>query len=161
MKLEDEIMQQKGFASEYDRAVINIFFTSSWLYNLNASRLKEYGVTPEQFNVLRILRGSYPKPMMLNDISGRMLDKSSNATRLVEKLRQKGLVKREICPNNRRQVDIMITEAGLGSLTAIDNGCQEWMKSVKSLTEPEISELNRILDKLRDEPANQLAESHN
>jgi hypothetical protein len=55
----------------------------------------------------------------------------------------------------------MITEAGLGSLTAIDNGCQEWMKSVKSLTEPEISELNRILDKLRDEPANQLAESHN
>jgi DNA-binding MarR family transcriptional regulator len=99
--------------------------------------------------------------MMLNDISGRMLDKSSNATRLVEKLRQKGLVKREICPNNRRQVDIMITEAGLGSLTAIDNGCQEWMKSVKSLTEPEISELNRILDKLRDEPANQLAESHN
>lgn len=161
MKIEDEIMQQKGFPTEYDRAVVNILFTSSWLYNLNAARLKEHGVTPEQFNVLRILRGSYPKPMMLNDISGRMLDKSSNATRLVEKLRQKGLVKREICPNNRRQVDIMITESGLGILTAIDNGCQEWMKSVKNLSQAEAGELNRILDKLRDLPNNaELAGNH-
>ncbi len=161
MKLEDEILQQKGFATEHERAVVNIFYTSSWLYNLNASRLKEYDVTPEQFNVLRILRGAYPKPMMLSDISGRMLDKSSNATRLVEKLRQKGWVKREICPNNRRQVDIIITEAGLGTLTAIDNGCQEWMNSVKGLNEAEVSELNRILDKLRDQPAKATTKGHN
>ena len=142
MKIEEEIKQEKQFADEYEKGVVNILYTSSWLYNLNATRLKEYDVTPEQFNVLRILRGSYPKPMMLNDISGRMLDKSSNATRLVEKLRQKGLVKREICPANRRQVDIIITEAGLGILTAIDNGCQEWMKSIKNLTATEASELN-------------------
>jgi DNA-binding MarR family transcriptional regulator len=151
MKIEEEIKQEKQFADEYEKGVVNILFTSSWLYNLNATRLKEYDVTPEQFNVLRILRGSYPKPMMLSDISGRMLDKSSNATRLVEKLRQKGLVKREICPDNRRQVDIMITEAGLGTLTAIDNGCQEWMKSIKNLSTTEASELNRILDKMREE----------
>lgn len=161
MKLEDEIMQEKGFANEHDRAVVNILFTSGWLYNLNAARLKEHGITPEQFNVLRILRGSYPKPMMLNDITSRMLDKASNATRLVEKLRQKSLVKREICPNNRRQVDIMITEAGLGVLTAIDNGCQEWMKSIKNLSEAEVGELNRILDKMRDQPlVPESAESH-
>ena len=154
MKIEEEIKQEKQFADEYEKGVVNILYTSSWLYNLNATRLKEYDVTPEQFNVLRILRGSYPKPMMLNDISGRMLDKSSNATRLVEKLRQKGLVKREICPANRRQVDIIITEAGLGILTAIDNGCQEWMKSIKNLTATEASELNLILDKMREtEPA--------
>ena len=157
MKLEDEILQQKGFATEHERAVVNIFYTSGWLYNLNASRLKDHDITPEQFNVLRILRGAYPKPMMLSDISGRMLDKSSNATRLVEKLRQKGWVKREICPNNRRQVDIIITEAGLGTLTAIDNGCQEWMNSIKRLNEAELSELNRILDKLRDQPAKEAA----
>jgi DNA-binding MarR family transcriptional regulator len=157
MKIEDEIKQQKKFTDIYEQAVVNIFFTSGWLYNLNAARLKEYGVTPEQFNVLRILRGAYPKPMMLNEISDRMLDKSSNATRLVEKLRQKSLVKREICPSNRRQVDIIITEAGLGVLASIDNGCQEWMKSIKSLSTAEASELNRILDKLRDEvpPATQ------
>ena len=152
MKIEEEIKQQKKFTDEYERAVVNLFFTSGWLYNLNAARLKEFDVTPEQFNVLRILRGSYPKPMMLSEISGRMLDRSSNATRLVEKLRQKNLVKREICPDSRRQVDISITVAGLGTLTAIDNGCQEWMQSIKSLSKIEAKELNRILDKLRVEP---------
>jgi DNA-binding MarR family transcriptional regulator len=149
MKLEEEIKQQKQFADDYDKAVVNLFFTSSWLYNLNAARLKAHGITPEQFNVLRILRGSYPKPMMLGDISGRMLDRSSNATRLVEKLRQKKLVNREICPGNRRQVDINITDAGLGVLTAIDNGCQEWMKSVKNLSPAEAHSLNQLLEKIR------------
>ena len=152
MNIEEEIKQQKKFTDEFEKAVVNLLYTSSWLYNLNAARLKEYGVTPEQFNVLRILRGSYPKPMMLSEISNRMLDKASNATRLVEKLRQKSLVKREICADNRRQVDISITEAGLGILTAIDNGCQEWMHSVKNLGNADARELNRILDKLREEP---------
>lgn len=160
MKIEDEIKQQKKFADIYEQAVVNLFFTSGWLYNLNAARLKQYDITPEQFNVLRILRGAYPKPMMLSDITDRMLDKASNATRLVEKLRQKGLVKREICENNRRQVDILITEAGLGILTAIDNGCQEWMSSIKGLTNAEASELNRILDKLRDKPLEKAEAAH-
>ena len=150
MKIEEEIKQQKRFSDEYERATVNILFTSNYLYNLNAGRLKKYDVTPEQFNVLRILRGAYPKPIMLSEITERMLDKASNATRLVEKLRQKSLVKREICANNRRQVDILITEAGLGILTAIDNDCQEWMKSVRSLTTVEAEELNRILDKVRE-----------
>ena len=105
MGLEQEIRQEK-FGNEYEKAIVNVLFTSSWLYNLNSTRLKPYGITPEQFNVLRILRGSAPKPLMLADITGRMIDKSSNATRLVEKLRQKGFLKREICDNNRRQVDI-------------------------------------------------------
>ena len=152
MNIEEEIKQQKKFTDEFEKAVVNLLYTSSWLYNLNAARLKQHGITPEQFNVLRILRGSYPNPMMLSEISDRMLDKASNATRLVEKLRQKDLVKREICPNNRRQVDIIITEAGLGILTAIDNGCQEWMRSVQNLGNTDARELNRILDKLREEP---------
>ena len=92
MSLEQAIRQQK-FDSEFHKTAVNILFTSSWLYNLNALRLKPYDITPEQFNVLRILRGSHPKALMLADITCRMLDKNSNATRLVEKLRQKGLVK--------------------------------------------------------------------
>ncbi len=150
MKIEEEIKQQKKFADEYERATVNILFTSNYLYNLNAARLKKYDVTPEQFNVLRILRGAYPRPIMLSEITERMLDKASNATRLVEKLRQKSLVKREICANNRRQVDILITEAGLGVLTSIDNDCQEWMQSMRSLSIAEAEELNRILDKVRE-----------
>ncbi len=147
--IEEEIRQQKKFDSEHEKAAINILFTSSWLYNINAARFKKFEITPEQYNVLRILRGSYPNPLMLGDITCRMLDKSSNATRLVEKLRQKGYVKRELCPTNRRQVDIVITEKGLSLLTKIDNEAEDWYNNLKNITKSEAHELNRILDKLR------------
>jgi DNA-binding MarR family transcriptional regulator len=149
MTIEEEIKQQKKFASEFDKAVVNLIFTSGWLYNINAARLKKHGITPEQYNVLRILRGSYPKPLMLGDVTCRMLDKSSNATRLVEKLRQKDLLKRETCEKSRRQVDIRITEKGLAVLTKIDNECDSTLEALKSLSKTEAQELNRLLDKLR------------
>src|SRR6478752_10411323 len=145
MSLEQDIKQEK-FGSEFDKAAINILFTSSWLSNVNASRFKPHDITPEQFNVLRILRGSHPKAMMLADITSRMIDKSSNCTRLVEKLRQKGLVKREICEANRRQVDIIITDKGLSLLSKIDKTSEEWLKNLKAVTRQEAQELNRILD---------------
>jgi DNA-binding MarR family transcriptional regulator len=148
MSLEQEIKQEK-FGNEFEKMAINILFTASWIYNLNASRLKPLGISPEQFNVLRILRGSRPKPLMLVDITCRMIDKSSNATRLVEKLRQKGLVKREICEHNRRQVDISITDKGLGILKQIDTESESWIETLKSVTKGEAQEMNRILDKLR------------
>jgi len=128
---------------------VNILFTGSWLHSLNALRFKPFDITPEQYNVLRILRGSHPKQLMLAEISSRMIDKSSNATRLVEKLRKKGLVKREICESNRRQVDIVITDKGLSLLTKIDKTSEEWLRTLKSVTRQEAQELNRILDKLR------------
>jgi DNA-binding MarR family transcriptional regulator len=146
--IESEVKQEK-FQSEFQKAAVNILFTGSWLYNLNATFLKTFDVTPEQFNVLRILRGSHPKPMMLADITCRMIDKNSNATRLVEKLRVKGLVKREICRNNRRQVDISITDKGLTLLTKIDRSSDAWQSTLKNLTKAEAQELNRLLDKLR------------
>ena len=148
MGLEKDIKQEK-FSNEYEKAVINVLYTSSWLHNINAVRLKPHCITPEQFNVLRILRGSFPNPMMLADITSRMIDKSSNATRLVEKLRQKGLLKREICENNRRQVDISITEKGLNVLKKIDAESEEWLSTLRTISKTEAVELNRILDKLR------------
>jgi DNA-binding MarR family transcriptional regulator len=148
MSLEQDLKQER-FTNEYEKMVVNILFTGSWLANLNASRLKPFGVTPEQYNVLRILRGSHPKPLMLADITSRMIDRSSNATRLVEKLRQKGFVKREICENNRRQVDISITEAGLEILAKVDEGRDQWLERLKSVTREEVEELNNMLDRLR------------
>ena len=148
MSLEEDIRQEK-FNTEYDKAAVNILFTGSWLYNINATRFKRHDITPEQFNVLRILRGTHPNPMMLAGITSRMIDKSSNATRLVEKLRQKGFVKREICEDNRRQVDISITDKGLTILKKIDNESEEWLNTLKNITKTEAAELNRILDKLR------------
>lgn len=149
MSLEQDIKQDK-FGTEFQKASINVMFTSGWLYNRNASYLKPHGITPEQFNVLRILRGSQPTKMMLSDITSRMIDKSSNCTRLVEKLRIKGLVSREICKNNRRQVDIGITTKGLSLLTKVDKDGEQWISSLKTISQAEAKELNRILDKLRD-----------
>lgn len=148
MSLEKDIRQEK-FTSEYEKMMLNILFTGSWLYNLDTSRLKPHGITPEQYNVLRILRGSHPEPKMLADITARMLNKSSNATRLVEKLRQKTLVRREICADNRRQVDISITEKGLAVLKKIDREFATWINGLKRVTKAEAAELNRLLDKLR------------
>jgi DNA-binding MarR family transcriptional regulator len=148
MGLEEDIRQQK-FNSEHQKAAINILYTGSWIYNNNAARLKKHDVTPEQYNVLRILRGSHPARLMLADITSRMIDKNSNATRLVEKLRQKGLVKRELCESNRRQVDISITDKGLGLMKQIDAEEHEWVETLKNLTKAEATELNRLLDKLR------------
>lgn len=148
MSIEEDIKQDK-FDNEFQKLAVNILYTGSWLYNANANHLKTFDITPEQFNVLRILRGSHPKAMMLADITCRMIDKSSNATRLVEKLRIKGLVKREICKGNRRQVDIFITHKGLDLLSKIDQESERWQSTLQSITKVEAKELNRILDKLR------------
>jgi len=148
VSLEDDIRQEK-FQNEHQKASINILYTGSWLYNINASFLKKFDITPEQFNVLRILRGSHPTAMMLSEITRRMIDKSSNCTRLVEKLKQKSFVSRVICENNRRQVDISITEKGLQLLKKVDTNMPEWEKAVEKLSKTEAKELNRILDKLR------------
>ena len=148
MSLEQDIKQDK-FGSEFQKAAINIMYTSGWVYNGNSTSLKPHGITPEQFNVLRILRGSHPKQMMLSDITSRMIDKSSNCTRLVEKLRIKGFVSREICENNRRQVDIGITAKGLSLLAKIDKVSEAWISNIKNISQAEAKELNRILDKIR------------
>ena len=148
MGLGEAIRQQK-FDSEYHKAAVNILFTSSWLYNLNALFLKPFQITPEQFNVLRILRGSHPRALRLADIACRMIDKNSNATRLVEKLRQKGMVSRTICESNRRQVDIHITPKGQRVLEKIDKESGQWISTLRKLSSTEARQLNALLDKLR------------
>ena len=124
-RIEDEILQSK-FEDEHQKVVINVLFTASWLDVKNIQRLKPFGISPQQFNVLRILRGSFPNALRLGDISDRMIDKNSNATRLVEKLSQKNLVKREVCGHSRRQVDIWITQEGLAILERIDVSMKVW-----------------------------------
>jgi DNA-binding MarR family transcriptional regulator len=148
MGLEEDVKQTK-FTNEHQKAMVNVLYTSSWLNNRNTAYFKKYNISPEQFNVLRILRGSQPNPMRLADIAERMIEKNSNCTRLVEKLRQKGLVDRQLCESNRRQVDISITDKGLKVLSDIDKDYDEWLSIQKSITKAEAIELNRILDKLR------------
>jgi DNA-binding MarR family transcriptional regulator len=145
----EEAIHQKKFDNEYEKLVINILFTASWLEGKNIQRFKPFGISPQQFNVLRILRGSYPNPVRLSDITERMIDKNSNATRLVEKLRQKGLLKRDICPTNRRQVDILILNKGLEILKEIDVEMKIGLKEFNTITKSDAKEMNALLDKLR------------
>ncbi len=148
MRLQEEIKQTKPLDS-FQVAILNIRFTESWLTGIFHRLLKPYGISQQQYNVLRILRGQYPNPSPLQCISDRMVDKMSNATRLVEKLRKNGLVSRKVCEANRRKVDILITEKGLELLNSLDEVVNNEMQSIKNLSEEEINELNRILDKLR------------
>ena len=119
MEIEKEIRQQNKFTSEYEKMIVNILFTGSWLDTLNNSRLKPYGITTQQYNILRILRGQHPSPATINMLIERMLDKNSNASRLVEKLRMKGLVTRSTNPKDKRAVSVLITETGLRVLEEI------------------------------------------
>ncbi len=148
MGIEDEIKQKK-FKSEYQKAIVNIFYTNGWLYNRSAQRLKPYGISNEQFNVLRILRGQYPNAASIKLLIDRMLDKNSNASRIVEKLRTKGFVDRKECSADRRQVDVIITQKGLDTLAEIDRLNFESPDQNSNLTEKEAKQLSDLLDKLR------------
>jgi DNA-binding MarR family transcriptional regulator len=124
-------------------------YTSSWIHSRIAARLKPHGITPQQYNILRILRGQYPNPARVHLLEQRMLDRMSNASRLVERLRQKSLVERTICKKDRRAVDVVITKQGLDLLEVLDETEKEWIREFKSIDKNEAKRLNQILDTLR------------
>lgn len=148
MSIETDIKQTK-FRNPHHRMALNLLYTTNWLSNSQACLLKPYDLTPQQYNVLRILRGQYPNPVRVNDIIERMLDKMSNASRLVDKLLLKALVKRTECPHDRRAVDVVITEAGLEILSELDKMQDTWENQLKRLSEQEADLLSELLDKLR------------
>ncbi len=149
MKLEKEIHQAK-FKNPYQKLVVNLIYTGNWVNFSTNKLLKEYKLTPQQFNVLRILKGQYPKPAPIFTITERMLDKMSNASRLVEKLRQKGYVERTECGEDRRRVDVIITEEGIQKLDEISSIVAGFEEDIKiNLTDEEAQTLNSLLDKMR------------
>jgi DNA-binding MarR family transcriptional regulator len=150
MRLEDEI-KQPTFKSEAHKAYLNVVYTAGWLGQRQAAAFKLYGLTSPQFNVLRILRGQHPLPATVALLIERMLDKTSNASRIVDKLEEKKLVTRTVCPANRRAVDIRITEAGLHLLRQIDEDEQAnpARNSLDKLSIAEQRQLNMLLDKIR------------
>jgi DNA-binding MarR family transcriptional regulator len=148
MAIEQDI-QQSVFKNPHQKAAINVMFTASFL-NLQAQQLlKTSNLTLPQFNILRILRGQYPKATTVNDLIDRMVDKSSNASRIVEKLRTKKLLERKVCENDRRAVDVIITESGLELLQKIDSEDEHFFLGLHSLTSEEAEQLSALLDKAR------------
>ena len=148
MKIEDEI-QQKKFKDDYQKLVVNLLYTSNWMNAHFELLFKNSGVTLQQFNVLRILRGQYPKPSSIKLIKERMLDRMSDASRIVDKLVLKKLVIRNQCANDRRSVDVVISEDALNLLQTMDVLDEKAKEILKSLSKTEIIVLNDLLDKLR------------
>ena len=148
MKIEEEIKQDK-FHSEYQKLAINILFTSNWLSANSTKILKPYGISPQQYNVLRILKGQSPKAISVSNIMERMIDKMSNTSRLVEKLRQKELIERVTCESDRRQVDVKITYKGLALLEKVNKEMNAFKNIADNLSEQEAKTINQLLDKMR------------
>lgn len=148
MRLEDEIKQKK-FKSEHHKLVLNLIYTGNWIQIDSLRFFKKYGLSSQQYNILRILRGQHPNPVNLGLIQERMLDKNSNASRLVDKLKLKKLVERKESKVDRRQIDLTITEKGLELLKEIDPEVDKLKSSYGKLTDEEAKLLNDLLDKLR------------
>ncbi len=149
MSLEEDI-KQKSFKNLHEKLAVNILFTHSWLFTRLSNFLKEHDITVPQYNVLRILRGLHPNTATIGLIKERMLDKMSDASRLVERLRQKGLLERTICESDRRQADIIITQNGLDKLKELDHLENELKHFFNGTSEEELDQLNNLLDKIRD-----------
>jgi len=147
MSLENEINQRK-FRNEFQKSAINLIYTNNWMAEKMNKLFDEWDITPQQFNILRILRGA-GQPLSTLQIRQRMLDRMSDTSRIVDRLVKKGLVKKSTCKLDRRLVDVIITDKGKKLLEKIDQYSDQMDAIMKNLTEQEAQTLNELLDKIR------------
>ena len=143
----DEALQTK-FKSPQQKAIINIRFTSNFLGNIQQNTMNQYDLTMPQFNILRILRGA-GDAINVNTVKDRMIEKSPNTTRLMDKLIDKGLIERTRCEDDRRVVFVKISENGLSVLSEIDINTDINLLINAGLTDEEANTLSDLLDKTR------------
>ena len=149
MKLEEAIQQKTPFQNEWQKAVVNIIYTHNWIQERHKTLFKPHGITTQQFNVLRILRGQYPNPISTSNIRERMLDRMSDVSRIVDRLVKKKLVVRKTCKTDKRLVDVVINQEGLDLLKELDTDINKFDEKILSLSKEEVQQLNELLDKLR------------
>ena len=145
-RIEDEIKQKK-FRSIQQKAMLNLIYTSNWLQNRQQEFFKSFGITGQQFNILRILKGQYPKSISGTEIKSRMLDRNSDVSRLLDRLAAKNLIKKSTCPNDKRASDVLIAEDGIALLDEISK--TEKHDQVLHLSDEEATLLSELLDKAR------------
>lgn len=148
MSLEEDI-RQPAFRNEHQKGIINMIYTYNWIMERQKKIFDGEKITPQQFNILRILRGAYPKPISTMQIRERMLDKMSDTSRMVDRLTVKGLANKKTCITDKRLVDIAITAKGIAMLERLDRRNEEMDALLRTLSEPEVQMLNQLLDKIR------------
>lgn len=147
MSLEKDINQSK-FRNHYQKGVINLIYTYNWMNERVKHIFDKEDITAQQFNILRILRGA-GKPISTLQIRQRMLDKMSDTSRIVDRLVIKGLVKKNVCPDDKRLVDVSISEKGKKLLANLDQFEPDMDAIFGNLSDAEIKTLNLLLDKIR------------
>ena len=147
----EEALKQPKFDNEILKANINVLFTANWLYNKFSAHIKPHNLTHEQFNVLRILKGSHPRSMCQKDILSRMIAPNSNVTLIVKKLVAKNLIAVLQSETDKREYQINITDQGLELLQTIDTEFKNNENLVSKLSTSEAFHLNALLEKLREE----------
>jgi DNA-binding MarR family transcriptional regulator len=145
----DKDIHQNKFRNERHKAMVNLLFTYGWTVERLKQFVTEEGITHQQFNILRILRGNHPIPLSTLTIRERMIDKMSDTSRIVDRLLSKGLVKKVICKKDRRLVDVSITDRGLKLLEKLDKRQDEMDGILSNLSEKEATSLSKLLDKIR------------
>lgn len=148
MKLEQAIQSIK-FKNEVHKAGLNILYTAWWLKTLMSKELKEFGLTHEQYNVLRILKGKYPDQMCVRDIACRMIEKNSNVPRIIDRLELKKMVKRSSSVIDKRETVITLTQSGITILLVTTVKVNEVMDEMITITNQEAKSLNSLLEKVR------------
>ena len=149
MGIEKDIQQAK-FRNPRQKASVNLIYTFAWLKDKTKTIFDAEDITAQQFNILRILRGSFPQPLSTLKIRERMLEKMSDTSRIVDRLVAKGLVKKITCKNDRRLVDVIIADKGKKLLERLDTRQDEIDNVLGNLSERDANILSDLLDKIRD-----------
>jgi DNA-binding MarR family transcriptional regulator len=148
MSINQDIKQQRQFRNEHHKATLNILFSSNWLMENIKKFLQAEDITPQQYNILRILRGN-GKPLSTLQIRERMLDKMSDTSRIVDRLLKKGLVEKKTSQADKRLVDVTISKKGLDALDRLDKNNRSLDGILFNLDHDEAKALNDLLDKMR------------
>ncbi len=147
MELEAAI--KRTFKNQQEKAYSNLVFTNNWLDHQYKNFFLQYGLTQQQYNVMKVLKNFYPTPCRSNVLNGKLIEKMPDISRIIERLRIKGYVDRKWKEGDRRSVDIVLTNKGVGMLFKIDSEIHRLDNMFSRLTDSELNSLNTLLDKLR------------
>ncbi len=148
MKLEQAIQSEK-FASQQQKAVLNILYSAWWLKTLISKELKRLGLTHEQYNVLRILKGKHPEKMCVRDIGSRVIERSSNVPRIIDRLVAKKYVDRSTSQLDKRETVITLTKDGISVLENANSLVENVFSNAVVINEGDAKQLNSLLDQMR------------
>ncbi len=148
MKIEEAINQTRPFRNPRHKATVNLIYTNNWVIDRIKRQLKPYGITPQQYNVLRVLKGA-GEPISTSVIRDRLLDKMADTSRMVDRLYQKGLVIRRECKHDKRLVDVTLSPEGEKLIQQMKERNQELDDILRKLSDEDAELLNKLLDKIR------------